>query len=93
MSAKMTLEERKVKVLIKLRGYKLIKRQEQKDAISFIIKMPRENKKALLWCIPTKGTVGVAYANQLDKAMREAEVDNGIIVTSEQAVVGAVEAA
>ena len=82
LSAKMTLEERKVKVLIKLRGYKIIKRQEQKDAISFIIKMPREKKKALLWCIPTKGTVGVAYANQLDKAMKEAEVDNGIIVTS-----------
>ncbi len=82
LSAKMTLEERKVKVLIKLRGYKIIKRQEQKDAISFIIKMPREKKKALLWCIPTKGTVGVAYANQLYKAMKEAEVENGIIVTS-----------
>jgi len=82
LSVKMSLEERKAKVLIKLRGYKLIKRQEQKDVISFIIKMPREKKKALLWCVPTEGTVGVAYANQLDKAMKEAEVDNGIIVTS-----------
>ena len=82
LSAKMTLEERKAKVLIELRGYKLIKRQEQKDTISFTIKMPREERKALLWCIPTEGTVGVAYTNQLDKAMKEAEVDNGIIVTS-----------
>lgn len=82
MSAEVTLEEeKKARVLIKLRGYRLIKREEGKNAISFVVKMPREKKKALLWAIPTQGTVGVQYVNQLKKAMNEAEIERGIIVT------------
>lgn len=76
-----SLEERKAEVLIKLRGYKLIKRQKLDDALSFIINMPKEKEKALVWCIPGEATVGVASIARLQKAMKEAEVERGIIVT------------
>ena len=81
LSSKETLEERKAKVLIKLRGYKLSKREELKNAISFTVKL-KDRTKGLIWVIPTEATVGVAYINQLKKAMKEAEVETGIIVTS-----------
>jgi len=82
LKAKVTLEERKAKVLIELRGYKLLKREEVKNAISFIVEMPKDKKKALIWCIPTEGAVGIQYINQMKKAMKEAEIERGIIVTS-----------
>lgn len=82
MSTEAKLEEKKARILMKLRGYRLIKREEQKNAISFTVKMPREKKNALMWAIPAQQTVGVAYINQLEKAMKEAEVERGIIITS-----------
>jgi len=82
LSAGLTLEERKAQILINLRGYKLVKRQERKEAISFILTAPKEKKKFLLWCIPTEGTVGVQHINQLNKAMKDEEVERGIVVTS-----------
>ncbi|NIR86318.1 DNA-directed RNA polymerase subunit H [Candidatus Bathyarchaeota archaeon] len=82
LSAQAKLEEKKARILIKLRGYRLIKRDEQKNAISFTVKMPREKKTALIWAIPAQGTVGVQYINQLKKAMNTAEVERGIIITS-----------
>jgi len=82
LSAEVTLEEKKAHILMKLRGYRLTKREEQKNAISFTVKMPREKKIALMWAIPTQGTVGVQYINLLKKAMKDAEVERGIIVTS-----------
>ncbi len=81
MSSKRTLEETKAKNLIKLRGYKLLKREELKNAINFTVKL-KDGAKALIWVIPTEGTVGVAYINQLKKAMNETKVERGIIVTS-----------
>jgi len=58
-----------------------VKRQEEKDAISFLVRAPKEKKNILLWCIPTKGTVGVAYIKQMSKAMKEEEIERGIVVT------------
>jgi DNA-directed RNA polymerase subunit H len=81
LSSKETLEERKANVLIKLRGYKLLKREELKNAISLTVKL-KDGAKALIWVIPTEQTVGVAYTAQLKKAMNETEVKSGIIVTS-----------
>lgn len=81
LSSKGTLEEKKAKVLIKLRGYKLLKQEEGKNAISFMVEM-HDGKKVLIWAIPTEGAVGVQYINQMKKAMKEAEVERGIIVTS-----------
>jgi DNA-directed RNA polymerase subunit H len=78
---KITLEERKAEVLIKLRGYKLIKKQKHEDAIGYIINMPKEKEKALVWVVPGETTVGIAAINRITKAMKDAEIDRGIIVT------------
>ncbi len=82
MSSEVSLEERKATILMKLRGYKLLKREELKNAVSFEVNVAKNKKNILIWCIPTAGAVGVQYINQLKKAMKEAEVDNAIIVTS-----------
>jgi DNA-directed RNA polymerase subunit H len=81
LSSKGTLEEKKSEVLIKLRGYKLLKREELKNAISFTVKL-QDGEEALILAIPTEGAVGVQYINQLKKTMNEAKVEKGIIVTS-----------
>jgi len=75
------LEERKAKILIKLRGYKLIKKQKHEDAVSYIVDMPKEKEKAIVWCIPGETTVGITTINRLQKAMKEAEIERGIIIT------------
>jgi len=77
-----TLEERKAAVLIKLRGYKLIKKEKHKDAISYVVDVPKEKQEALIWCIPDEITVGITAINRLQKVMTEANVKRGIIVTS-----------
>jgi len=76
------LEERKAKVLIKLRGYKLIKKEKHKDAISYIVEIPKEKQKALVWCILDESTVGIASINRLQKVMKEVDVERGMIITS-----------
>lgn len=82
MSKKLvSLEERKAEVLIKLRGYKLIKKQKHEDAIGYIIEIPKEKQKALVWCVPGETTVGINSINRLGKAMKDADVERGIIVT------------
>jgi len=76
-----SLEERKAEVLIKLRRYKLIKKQKHEDAIGYIIEIPKEKQKALVWCVPGETTVGINSINRLGKAMKDADVERGIIVT------------
>ncbi|MFQ6068279.1 MAG: DNA-directed RNA polymerase subunit H [Candidatus Bathyarchaeia archaeon] len=82
MSNKTTtpLEEKKAKVLIKLRGYKLLKKKEYKNATGFFVKTPEG--KAIIYCIPSHGTVGVQYINQLKKVMKEEKLERGIVVTN-----------
>jgi DNA-directed RNA polymerase subunit H len=75
------LEERKAEVLIKLRGYKLLKKQKHDDAIGYLVNMPKEKEKSLVWCVPGETTVGINSINRLTKAMKDAEVERGIIVT------------
>jgi len=76
-----TIEERKAKVLIKLRGYKLIKKEKHGDAISYIVQDPKEKEETVIWCIPGETTVGVTSINRLQKVMKEVDVERGIIVT------------
>ena len=76
-----TLEERKAETLIKLRGYKLIKKQKHEDAVGYLVNMPKEKEKALIWCVPGETTVGINSVNRVTKAMKDAEVERGIIVT------------
>ena len=80
MISKETLVEKKTKVLIKLRGYKVTKKEEIKNATSYTIKM-KDKTKAILWAVTTDGTVGVAYVTLLKKAMDDAKVEKGIITT------------
>jgi hypothetical protein len=44
-----TVEERKAEVLIKLRKYKLIKKEEYEGALAYIIEIHGEKGKALVW--------------------------------------------
>ena len=76
-----TLEERKTEVLIKLRGYKLIKKEKHEDAIGYTVNIPKDKEKALVWCVPGETTVGINSINRLTKAMKDAEVERGIMVT------------
>ena len=80
MSSEETLVEKKTKVLIKLRGYKIQEKEDIKNAISYTVKM-KDEKKAIIWAVTTDGTVGVAYVTQLKKAMDDAEIKKGIITT------------
>ena len=75
------MTKRRRRVLIGLRGYKIIKREQAKEIVTFLVESPQEKGNILIWCIPTEGTVGVQYVNQLKKAMKEAEVEKSIIVS------------
>ncbi|MFP3985224.1 MAG: DNA-directed RNA polymerase subunit H [Candidatus Bathyarchaeia archaeon] len=78
-----TLEERKAEILIKLRGYKLLGKKEYKNATGLFIKTKKGKKdKAMIYCIPSQGTVGVQYINQLAKIMKEEELERSLVVTS-----------
>jgi DNA-directed RNA polymerase subunit H (RpoH/RPB5) len=81
LSVEENLEERKVNVLIKLRGYRLVKKEKVKDALSYVVEVPKEKQKALIWCVPEE-TVGILTINRMAKAMKEAEIERGILVAS-----------
>jgi DNA-directed RNA polymerase subunit H (RpoH/RPB5) len=74
------LEEKRANVLIKLRKYKVTKREESKNANCIFINTPKG--KSIIYCIPTEGTVGVAYTNQLVKLMQEKGLERGLVVTN-----------
>lgn len=74
------MEERKAVELMKLRGYRLVKREDQKTSIRLLAEMPKTGKKAYFWCIPMEATVGVHYVKQLRKAMDADGVEGGIII-------------
>ncbi len=76
-----TVEERKVLNLIELRGYKLIKREEQEDAINFIVKLSR-GKKAVILCLLNRKVVGVLFVRKLRKFMDAIGVEKGVIVAN-----------
>jgi len=76
-----TIEERKAQILIGLRGYKQISKKEYKEGSSFLVKTA-EGRKLLVFCWPTQGTVGVQAINQVKKAMKDQNVERGLLVTS-----------
>ncbi len=82
LSEEESLEERKARILIRLRKYKLVKKEKLKDKVSYLVKTTRDKQKALMWCIPEEGTVGILITNRIDKAMKEANAEKGIIITS-----------
>jgi DNA-directed RNA polymerase subunit H len=82
LSEEESLEERKAQVLIKLRRYRLVKKDKKEDAVHYIVSIPKKKQKALIWCVPDEGTVGVQAVKNMQKAIEEAGVDTGIIITS-----------
>lgn len=78
-----SVEERKALVLVKLRRYKLIKREEQEDAVRFVVKLPRQKKqRIIISCLLAIKVVGVAYVRKLAKTMEAIGVEKGIIVAN-----------
>ncbi len=76
-----SIEERKARNLLKLRRYKLIKREGNENVISLLARIPNERKHVLIWCILAR-VVGVVYVKKMEKAMEAAGVENGIIVAN-----------
>jgi DNA-directed RNA polymerase subunit H len=77
----LTIEERKAKVLIKLRKYKLIKKEVHKEAISYLVKIPKDKQKTLIWCFLGGVTVGIVLMNGLYKLLKEKGIDRVIVIT------------
>jgi len=75
-----TIEETKALNLVKLRGYKLKKREEEDGIISLLARIAKERKHVLIWCITNKKVVGVVYVRKLEKALEVAKFEKGIIV-------------
>ncbi len=76
-----TIEERKAEVLIKLRKYKLIEKEKFEGSYAYIIDIPQDKEKAIVWCILGEATVGIAAMNTLYKVMKEKDLDRAIVVT------------
>ena len=79
MAAETTLE-RRVKVLIDLRRYNVLKKEEQKEGVHFIVETPGKSKQ-ILWTIPASGTIGVRYINQLKKTIESTGLEGGVIIS------------
>ena len=82
MSEEESLEELKAGVLIKLRKYKLVEKEKAKNRVNYLVQIPKEKKKALMWCIPEEGTVGIAIVKSMHKAIEDKNMEIGIIITS-----------
>ena len=76
-----TIEERKAEVLIKLRKYKLVKKEKHEGAYAYIVKIPKDKEKALVWCILNEVTVGIALMNSLYKLLKEKNLERAIVIT------------
>lgn len=76
-----TVEERKAEVLIKLRKYKLLKKEKHEGAFAYLIDIPGDKEKAIVWCILNQPTVGIAAMNTLYKIMKEKEIERALVVT------------
>lgn len=76
-----TVEERKAEVLIKLRKYKLIKKEKFEGAFGYTVDIPEEKEKAIIWCILDQATVGIVAMNQLYKVMKDKEIERAIVIT------------
>jgi len=76
-----TIEEHKAEVLIKLRKYKLIKKEMHEGAVGYIVNIPKDKEKALVWCILDEATVGIAMMNNLYKLLEEKGLERAIVIT------------
>ncbi len=73
--------EKKVQILLELRGYKLLNREEVKEG-EFLIVENRRQKKILIWAITGVETIGIRFINLLSKKVISLELDSGIIISN-----------
>ncbi len=73
--------EKKIQVLIDLRKYKLLEKEEGKEGTYFVVETPQE-KKLLIWAIPSTEAIGVRYINQMPKTLKAKETEGGIIIAN-----------
>jgi len=76
-----TILEKRVKVLMDFRRYKVLKKEEWKEGIHYIVETPKK-KKLILWVIPSSGAIGVRYINQLKKTLDDMNLEGGIIISN-----------
>ncbi|MEM3716633.1 MAG: restriction endonuclease, partial [Candidatus Bathyarchaeia archaeon] len=75
-----TLLERKTQVLIELRNYKVLEKEETKDGVLTIVE-DVEGKKILIWTTSIADAIGVKHINQMTKYMSSKNIESGIIVS------------
>jgi len=76
-----TVLERRVKVLIEFRGYKMLESEQQKEGVRFIVETPEKNK-LVVWAIPASDAIGVRYMSQLKKDIDKMGVEEGVIISN-----------
>lgn len=79
---KETIEEKKVRSLIELRGYKLLEKEKHEGMTRYIVEVLK-GKKAAVFAVHKK-IVGVASIKKLYKFMEEKGVEKGIIVAEKK---------
>ncbi len=73
--------DRKVQVLLELRKYKLIAKDEGKEGTFLTVQNPK-GKTYLLWVLTGIETIGIRYINLLSKKAESEGLDGGLIVSS-----------
>ena len=73
--------DKKVKVLVELRGYELLEREEGKEG-EFLTVKDRRGKKLLIWAIVGVETIGIRYVNQLSKKVESLELASGLMISN-----------
>ncbi len=71
----------KVQILLELRRYELIEKEEGKEGRFLTVKNPK-GKTYLLWALTNVETIGIRYVNLLSKQFESKGFDGGIIVSN-----------
>lgn len=72
--------ERKANVIIELRNYKVLGREESEEGVYTLVE-DREGKKVLIWTASISD-IGIKHVNNMAKYMREKGAEGGIIVSN-----------
>jgi len=72
--------ERKTNVLIELRNYKVLGREESEDGV-FTLVEDKEGRKILIWTAAIS-EMGIKHVNSMAKYMRDRGAESGIIVSN-----------
>ncbi len=76
-----SLLEKKLDVLLKLRKYELLGKEEDKEGTFLTVENPR-GKKLLIWALMGVEMIGIRYINLLSKKVESLGLDGGIIIST-----------